>query len=523
MEEARKLVRELEALKQQVLSQYPEAEDGDGEGLPGQVVDSDKPPPSAARDEPHRTLLPGGEADQKSAVVDMVQAELAKRMDTLRNQVWREIVREELESMGTVDPAKSEIQSGDVTQPAGESEGTTFGTTVTRGRERHSGVGPIFQVSHHAEHARQHHQDHHHKGLHHEGVYNADYVLGPMDGYKTGRSRSGAQSTSGTPRDTAHQAGSADGETGPESNGHAPEGEDTDAGDSKPKADPDDDDEEDDDWVSVSENAYGAFIHVGLQSGFKQAVVKCWTMLLVSIVIAVIFSFELIQRHEFFSYRSTNKEGTFWLDERPHICWIPYKLQTAASMIFITLIFNNISGMVQAGRIALQSTHHKFGDGENVGEMLDDGEERDADEARPLKVPFHTRIGIFIFAVLTEVITWFMILASGLLFIFTSNTVDLVIRSTVAVMFVLNVDEIVFESCCPGSIKEDVEETKYRIVNPKMSNTTKDLLEHYFGLYIYLPLLLAMSSGIVVLGRNLLECEQSPFWQVPAEVSGVVI
>ena len=38
--------------------------------------------------------------------------------------------------------------------------------------------------------------------------------------------------------------------------------------------------------------------------------------------------------------------------------------------------------MVQAGRIALQSTHHKFGDGENVGEMLDDGEERDADEAR---------------------------------------------------------------------------------------------------------------------------------------------
>ena len=68
-----------------------------------------------------------------------------------------------------------------------------------------------------------------------------------------------------------------------------------------------------------------------------------------------------------------------------------------------------------------------------------------------------------------------------------------------------------------------MEETKYRIVNPKMSNTTKVMFDHYFGLYIYLPLLMAMSSGIVVFGRNLLECEQSPFWQVDPRVSGVVI
>lgn len=30
-------------------------------------------------------------------------------------------------------------------------------------------------------------------------------------------------------------------------------------------------------------------------------------------------------------------------------------------------------------------------------------------------------------------------------------------------MFVLNVDELVFESCCMASIMQDVEETKYRI------------------------------------------------------------
>ena len=32
-------------------------------------------------------------------------------------------------------------------------------------------------------------------------------------------------------------------------------------------------------------------------------------------------------------------------------------------------------------------------------------------------------------------------------------------------MFVLNIDEIMFEACCPTSVKEDVEETEYRVPN----------------------------------------------------------
>jgi len=30
-------------------------------------------------------------------------------------------------------------------------------------------------------------------------------------------------------------------------------------------------------------------------------------------------------------------------------------------------------------------------------------------------------------------------------------------------MFVLNIDEIVFEACCPLKVKDDVEETEYKI------------------------------------------------------------
>ena len=49
------------------------------------------------------------------------------------------------------------------------------------------------------------------------------------------------------------------------------------------------------------------------------------------------------------------------------------------------------------------------------------------------------------------------IMLAGILFAVTAETVDLVIRSTVSVMFVLNIDEIVFEACCPSSIKDDCE------------------------------------------------------------------
>jgi hypothetical protein len=56
----------------------------------------------------------------------------------------------------------------------------------------------------------------------------------------------------------------------------------------------------------------------------------------------------------------SDKNGDFWVRERIHICWIPWKLQVAATMIFITLIFNNIPGMIEAGRIALQSTQYEF-------------------------------------------------------------------------------------------------------------------------------------------------------------------
>eukprot|EP00960_Hanusia_phi_P073570 768042-Hanusia_phi.AAC.1 len=212
---------------------------------------------------------------------------------------------------------------------------------------------------------------------------------------------------------------------------------------------PEQDMDEDCIWVNTAQNAYGAFIHVALQSGLKSAMWKCGFLVAVSALIQSIFAAELIENHL----------PSFEL-ERSNICQIPVKLQFAATLIFLTLMFNNISGMTMAARfliplfiegtltafarISITSTHHKLGDGDYVGEI--DQIVSDSEEARGLHVSMFKRIIILICAVLTEVCTWYGILMAGVLFIFTSPTVDLVIRSTVAVMFVLNVDEIVFES-----------------------------------------------------------------------------
>ena len=46
-------------------------------------------------------------------------------------------------------------------------------------------------------------------------------------------------------------------------------------------------------WVSVSQNAYGAFIHVALQSGLLRACSMCLPMVGVSVFVQLVFSIQL--------------------------------------------------------------------------------------------------------------------------------------------------------------------------------------------------------------------------------------
>ena len=270
-----------------------------------------------------------------------------------------------------------------------------------------------------------------------------------------------------------------------------------------------DDDLDDGEWVKVPGNAYGAFIHVALQSGLVSAAVKTGPMVVISLLIQLVFAEELISHHI-----STLQEKHVRRVEM--ICWVPVKLQISALLIFLTLMFHNIPSMVNTTRLATFCTHHKGGDGNLVGDRSIENANHDLDTVHAIKISGVKRLIIFIAAVLTEIVSWCAILMAGTLWASTAETVDLVIRSTVSVMFVLNIDEIIFESCCPTSVKEDVEETEYRLPNVYnwMTPTVQHYVSHYYGVYGHMLLLLTCSSvTIFVLRISFMGCTHHSVFQ----------
>ena len=55
--------------------------------------------------------------------------------------------------------------------------------------------------------------------------------------------------------------------------------------------------QEDDSWVKHTQNAYGAFAHVAMQSGILKAMEMCGPMLLASITIQTVFAAQLLNNH----------------------------------------------------------------------------------------------------------------------------------------------------------------------------------------------------------------------------------
>merc|ERR1719199_1292316 len=230
-----------------------------------------------------------------------------------------------------------------------------------------------------------------------------------------------------------------------------------------------------------------------------------------SVMIQCIFAEELISQH-ILTVQGKNARVA------EMICWVPVKLQISALLIFLTLMFHNIPAMLNSTRLALCSTHHKGGDGKHVGSESTEHANHDLDTVHAVKCALDKRCVIFCIAVLSEILSWGAILLAGMLFAFTAETVDLVIRSTVSVMFVLNIDEIVFEACCPTSVKEDVDETEYRLPNVYkwMSPTVQHYVSHYYGVYGHMLLLLTCSTvTIFVLRISFMGCSNHSVFQAP--------
>ena len=179
--------------------------------------------------------------------------------------------------------------------------------------------------------------------------------------------------------------------------------------------------------------------------------------------------------------------------------------------------------MLRQAQVALGARAHRGGHGVNVGNMDEESARSCDGVVQAVELGAGRRALAFLVAVLSEFLSWWAILLAGVLFAFTSETTDLVIRSAVSVMFVLNVDEIVFSACCPEAIADNMAATNY-LVTPLASFVVRQkhwvslrtwlVCNHYYSLYGHLSVLLALVTGLIMSLRvHVLACSAHPLWQ----------
>ena len=263
-------------------------------------------------------------------------------------------------------------------------------------------------------------------------------------------------------------------------------------------------------WSQLNENAYGAFIHTALTQGLSKALARCLLALAVSFCVQGVFSIELYLSLPDI-YETTH-----------HLCTIPSDLQLSAVFVFLILMLNNAPDMWKAMKIASFAQFSKRKTHLCTSEDQRPEKDMRANEVRSKSAYFvqtgvtiqrieFTKIERLIIALLgcgTEVISWSLLLATGVKFIMTATNVEMVMRSTVSIVFVLQVDELLYAVCCPKVLKASLKDTTYRVFHSKAKvfagrtsiATAREKSAHLFDkidLYVHLPLLLALTASIV--------------------------
>ena len=261
-------------------------------------------------------------------------------------------------------------------------------------------------------------------------------------------------------------------------------------------------------WSQLNENAYGAFIHTALTQGLSAALAKCLLALVVSFCVQGVFSIEL-----FLSlpdiYETTH-----------HLCTIPSDLQLSAVFVFLIMMLNNTPDMWKALKIASFARFSKRKTQFCKSEDLRPEKDMRANEVHSayfvqtgvtiqrMEYRKIERLLIVLLGCGTEVISWSMLLATGVKFIMTATNVEMVMRSTVSIVFVLQVDELLYAVCCPKILKASLKDTTYRVLHSKArvcaggtsTASAREESTNVFdkvNVYLHLPLLVALTTSIV--------------------------
>lgn len=85
----------------------------------------------------------------------------------------------------------------------------------------------------------------------------------------------------------------------------------------------------------------------------------------------------------------------------------------------------------------------------------------DGSEETIIKITKVDRVVIAAVAIFTEAGIWLAMLLTGTLFVFQAASNEEVIRSTVAITFIMNIDELIYSACCPAIKKKLLSETSF--------------------------------------------------------------
>jgi chaperonin cofactor prefoldin len=111
-------------------------------------------------------------------------------------------------------------------------------------------------------------------------------------------------------------------------------------------------------YYSCAQNAFGAWIHVGLQAGLQKALKLTSLMVFSSVFVQSVLSLQLLNVHW------TSSE---W--NSVSLCNQPMVIQMCSTVIFVVLMLNNVPGMWKAAVLVMSTTHHMGGDGASVGSL----------------------------------------------------------------------------------------------------------------------------------------------------------
>jgi len=246
-------------------------------------------------------------------------------------------------------------------------------------------------------------------------------------------------------------------------------------------------------WKSVSDNAYSAFVSIALHDGLATAISQCGVLLIITVFIQLAFviqlNYSMFERGLGEPLTDRWYTWTFQADALG-FCGNGYAIWVAALTVFLLLMFENLPHLLQIYTITIYTR-----------------EEKHKGRHRKIELSLLHRIIVLMLAFFFESIAWTILMDTGIRFILTAGTVEGLVRSTVALMFIMQIDEMIYKSCSTPALRRRIESQVFRVhygnlLNWRFAERQLYVTKNFYSLFIHMPLLLVLSLIIVLVCRH---------------------